>query len=296
MSSVSAVSASNLTIQADGYTHAAAALLVVDFLLVQTHFWTMLKHDPSAQTTGIRVLSFLAILGEFLVLTPLFFLNAIDQRSGLLLVLVPLGFSLVDFFCYLISLIKTWMIHARMVSEGRVVSYDTNLKVATGLIVVGVVGSPLLGGFASLLKFIGFVIYLHVLNVLRKSNAPRVTARMFWAQIASIGINVLSVVLIVAMVFAVASGMSNKQNNSDSDFESSTSAPELTEDDVVKIWSIARGYFLGVVVLMIVGHFVNLLTTGHYIGDACGQRPHYLNFSEPVEAAADDEEFGAGGY
>jgi len=291
---MSASSFNDLTIQADGYTYTAAALLIADFIMVQLHFWTMLKVDPSAtENCSIKVFSGLSIAAEFLVITPLFFLSKIDQNSAIVILLVILGFSLVEFFCFVISLIKTWMIHGRMLAEGRITSYDTVLKVATVLILVGNLGTYLLGSFAGLLAFIGLCMYLHVLNVLRKSNAPRVTSRMFWAQIASLGIAVVTVIVMVAMIFVIATQFVNDVNNR-TDSPASTQSPQITEDDVIAVWNSVKKFFVGLVFLSIVGKFAKLMTTGHFIGDACGTRPHYLNFNEGVENGVDDFEAGNG--
>jgi len=288
---MSASAFNNLTIQPDGYTHFAAALLVVDFIMVQAHFWTMLKHDPSAmESTAIKVFSGLSIAAEFLVLAPLFFISKIDESSTIVILLVFLSFSLVQFFCFVISLIKTWMIHARMLAEGRIASHDTLLKIATALIFIGSVGTFFLGSFANLLSFIGLCMYLHVLNVLRKQNGPQVTSRMFWAQIASLGLSVLVAIVMVCMLFSIASKITDNGDSSSGDTGSqSTSAPQITEDDVIVIWNAVKKYFVGLVFLSVLGKFLKLLTTGHFIGDACGRRPLYLNFQDGVENGVDDD-------
>jgi len=162
-----------LTIQSDGYTHFAAFLLVIDFMIVQTHFWSMLKHDPSvAENTAVKVLSGFAIASEFLLLTPLFLMSKIDASSAFVILLVVIGFSLVQLFCFAISLIKTWMIHGKMHSEGRIQSYDTYLKVATALIVIG-----------SLASFLGGTRWPHQVHwILHLSPCPELLASKQWTS------------------------------------------------------------------------------------------------------------------
>jgi hypothetical protein len=284
----------HLTIQADGYTDFAAALLVVDFIMVQTHFWTMLKHDPSAiESTAIKVFSGLSIAAEFLVLTPLFFISKIDEKTAIVLLLVVLGFTLVQFFCFMIAMIKTWMIHARMFAEGRITSHETLLKIATAFIFFGSLGSFLLGAlFSSLIGLFGLCMYLHVLNVLRKHNGPQVTSRMFWAQIAAISLNVIIGIVVICMVWSIAGQVGGNPFNNSSPSQS-TSPPQLTEDQVIAIWNAVKRYFIGLVFLSVLGKFLKLLTTGHFIGDACGQRSHDLNFQAQIENGLDDD-FEAG--
>jgi len=273
-----------LTIQSDGYTHFAAFLLVIDFMIVQTHFWSMLKHDPSvAENTAVKVLSGFAIASEFLLLTPLFLMSKIDASSAFVILLVVIGFSLVQLFCFAISLIKTWMIHGKMHSEGRIQSYDTYLKVATALIVIGSLAS-FLGALAGLIKFIGFCIYLHVLNCLRQSNGPLVIKRMFWAQIASICLAFITACVLVGMIVSLGMQFQDATPTSGN----STHAP-INEDDVMAIWHAARGYFVGVVLLAVVNQFLALLTTGHFIGDACRASANYQPFQNSVEHGVDSD-------
>jgi len=273
----------DLTLHLDTYTTIAAVLLVFDFVLVQTHFWTLLKNDPSAKKTSIKALSFIAILVEFLVLTPLFFLRQLNAKSALILVLVPVGFILVNFLCFVISLVKTWRIHRRMVDEGRMVSYDTMLKVATAFIVISNVGSRLLGAIASILGFIGFCLYLHVLNKLRQYGAPAVVSRMFWAQIASIILGVITVIVFFVIALKIANTYVSNHNLHNGD-----QLPALTEDDVKNMWSSIRGLFVGLVVVSVIDKFLRLLSTGHYIGDSCNPQP-YLNFEDSYAGNEDME-------
>jgi predicted metallopeptidase len=85
-----------LAIKADGYTNFIVVLLVVDFLIVQSHFLTMLKFDQSASDAKIKVFCILAILLEFLVLTPLYLINSLDLKGGICIVLVPTAFTFVS--------------------------------------------------------------------------------------------------------------------------------------------------------------------------------------------------------
>jgi hypothetical protein len=274
-------SLSGLTLQADGYTHFAAALLVVNFIMVQAHFWTMLKHDHiTSESTGIKVLCGLSIAFEFLVLTPLFFISKIDANSAIVFLLAGLGFNLVDLFCFIISMMKTWMIHAQMYSEGRIASHETQLKWAVGLVVIGTV-IGYFAQFGSLLTFIGFCLYLHVLNVMRKSNGPHVTSRMFWAQIGTILVAVVMVIVLLVMIFKIADSTQLANQTSGS--------KQITEADVIAIWNMVKGYFVVLVLLTVVDNYLHLLTTGHYIGDACGNRPPLYANIHNVENGIDDD-------
>jgi hypothetical protein len=257
------LASAGLTLQHDAMLNAAGALLAVNFLITEVHFITMLRYDRSvAESTVLRVLAVLAMFLEILILTPFFFYSSIDTNTDLVFSLAGWGFNAISLVCFAISLMKTWMIHAQMFSEGRVTSQQSTLQWAVGLIIVGtVVGNWV--SFFSLLTFIGFCMYLHVLNVLRKSNGPHVTSRMFWAQIASILLLVVMFILLIVMIVSIV----NEAANLDSNGHKATTA------DAMHLWNTVKGFLFGIVLLMVIINYVTLLTTGHYIGDACSESP-----------------------
>jgi len=283
---MSSMSVKNLVNQADAVTIAGIAMVVIDFLLVQTHFMTMLKHDPYvAQSKWIKFWSILSMFAEVLVLAPLFFMNSTDDISLLAKIGVLFAFFLVNLSSYIISLIKTRILHDRMALEGRIPAYHKLLRTATILVVVGCVGSFFLGGFGTLLNNIGFCMFLHVMNVLRRNNAAREASRMFWAHLTSILMLVVWVGVAALMLNKISS--ENQEifmGDSDSGDQIGTASPSSSAESLDSDqWASLGPYFIALMVITVIWKFVTLITTGHFIGDSCGQRSQYLNFSNNVE-------------
>jgi hypothetical protein len=306
-----------LAIKADGYTYFAVVLLAVDFVMVQSHFVTMLKYDQSASDVKIKVFSILSILFEFLVLTPLFFINSLDIKGGICIVLVPTAFIFVSLFCFTISLTKTWLIHNKMVSEGKIASHSTHLKVGAALIMIGYIFTSFLGSWAYFIELVGLCIYLYVLNIMRKNNGPVATSRIFWSQIASFAIGILIMILAIAMVYAITAAMASQvqsqvtQNGGSTSMGSGTSTgsgsggfpgfgsgttfstqkpvttvstqqPQAVASDTANaVWDAAKGYLVAIVFFFVVSKYVTLITTGHFIGDACSKTA-YHSFDERI--------------
>jgi len=277
------MSVKDLANQADAVTIAGIAMVVIDFLLVQTHFMTMLKHDPYvAQSKWIKFWSILSMSAEVLVLTPLFFMNSSDDLSLLSKIGVLFAFFLVNLSSYIISLIKTRILHDRMALEGRIPAYHKLLRTATILVIVGCVGSLFLGGIGTLLNNIGFCMFLHVMNVLRRNGAAREASRMFWAHLTSI----LMLVIWVGVAALMLNKFSSLVGDSDSGDQIGTASPSssaVSQDS--DQWAYIGSYFIALMAITLVWKFITLITTGHFIGDSCGQRSQYLNFSNNVEHA-----------
>jgi len=254
-----------ITIQLDGFTYFACFLVVADFLVVQTHFATMFKSDPAAaESVSIKLLCGLAMLAEFLVISPLFFLSNISASSANVFLLVSIGLSAIQIICFTISIMKTWMIHAKMLSEGRIQSHDTYLRVAIVFIAIGLIGGYFVS-FLGIVEFIGFIMYLRVLNHMRLANGPKVVSRMFWGQIASILLGFVAGIILVVMITVWALKTADELTNGGT----STVAPDAAFN---LAWNTLRGFVLGILALSVISQWLSLLTTGHFIGDACNPK------------------------